>query len=315
MTQMLTRNSYASGHFELQIDGHKSTAFVKSVEGGWSRANIVDDAHGPDPERVKQISSVDIDPISMEFGLAGANDMLKWIQGSWSRQYSRRNGQITHADFDMRSMFEHEFYEALITETTFPTLDGASKDGGYIKCKLQPERVVTKALGAPGPQVSGNVSPKQKMWTPAAFRFNIDGIDDMQYVNKIESFTITQGIKKFYTGASRFPRVEPTNIKFPNIKGTISLKYADKLLKWHKDYIKTHEGPGTKDPVAQKSGAIEFLAPDRKQVIFRINLYEVGLAYVGVDPSKANEEQIKRLSFELYVHKMDIDGSSFLGFA
>ena len=66
MTQMLTRNSYASGHFELRIDGHKSTAYVKSVEGGWSRANIVDDAHGPDPQRVKQISSVDIDPISIE---------------------------------------------------------------------------------------------------------------------------------------------------------------------------------------------------------------------------------------------------------
>ena len=36
-----TRNSYAAGHFALQIDGHKSTAYVKSVEGGWSRANIV----------------------------------------------------------------------------------------------------------------------------------------------------------------------------------------------------------------------------------------------------------------------------------
>lgn len=311
----ITRNSYAAGHFELQIDGHKSTAFVKSVEGGWSRANIVDDAHGADPNRVKQISNVDIDPITVEFGLAGANDMLKWIQGSWSRKYSRRNGQITHADFDMKSLFEHEFYEAMITETTFPALDGSSKDSAYIKCKLQPERVVTRALGAPGRRVSGPESPKMKLWVPSAFRFSIDGIDDMQYVNKIESFTITQGIKKFYTGASRFPRVEPTNIKFPNLSGTISLKYADKLIKWHKDYIKTEDGAGTKDPTAQKSGAIEFLSPDRKQTIFRINLYEVGLAFIGVEPSKANDDQIKRLKFELYVHRMDLDGSSILGFA
>jgi len=65
MTTILTRNSYAAGHFELQIDGHKSTAYVKSVEGGWSRANIVDDPHGSDPQRVKQISNVDIDPITM----------------------------------------------------------------------------------------------------------------------------------------------------------------------------------------------------------------------------------------------------------
>ena len=150
---MLTRNSYAAGHFELQIDGHKSTAFVKSVEGGWSRANVVDDAVGPDPQRVKQISSVDIDPISMEFGLAGANDMLKWIQGSWNRKWSRRNGQISHADFNLKQTFEHWFYDALITETTFPTLDGSSKDGGYLKCKIQPEQVVTK-MTPPGSPVS-----------------------------------------------------------------------------------------------------------------------------------------------------------------
>ncbi len=314
MTTTLTRNSYAAGHFELQIDGHKSTAYLKSVEGGWSRANIVDDAHGADPQRVKQISNVEIDPITMEFGLAGANDMLKWIQASWNRQYSRRNGQITHADFDLKSAFEHEFFEALITETTFPSLDGTSKDGGYIKCKLQPERVVTKALGS-GRPVSGDQSPKEKIWVPSAFRFSIDGIDDMQYVNKIESFTITQGIKKFYTGASRFPRVEPTNIKFPNLSGTISLKYADNLIKWHRDYIKTDDGAGTKDPTAQKSGAIEFLTPDRTKTIFRINLYEVGLAFIGVEPSKANDDSIKRLKFDLYVHRMDIDGSGLLGFA
>lgn len=36
---------------------------------------------------------------------------------------------------------------------------------------------------------------------------------------------------------------------------------------------------------------------------------------IGVDPSKANDEQIKRVKFELYVHRMTIDGSSALGFA
>jgi hypothetical protein len=214
----------------------------------------------------------------------------------------------------MRTMFEHHFYEALITETTFPTLDGTSKEGGYIKCKLQPESVVTTALDAPGPRILSDVSPLQKMWTPAAFRFSIDGIDDMQYVNKIDSFTVTLQTKKLCTGASRFPEIVPLKLKFPNITGTISLMYADKLLKWHKDFIRTQEGPGIKDSSAQKSGSIEFLSPDRKQTIFRINLFEIGLVYVGINPSKANEEQIKRLKFELYVDRMNIEGSSILGF-
>jgi hypothetical protein len=301
--------SYTTGHFELLIDGHKSTAYLKQIDGGWSKANVVDDAVGAYQNRIKHISTVEIEPFSLEFGLAGANDILQWIKGSWSRKYSRRNGQITHANFDLYQTYEHEFYEALITETTFPTLDGAAKDSGYIKCKIQPERVVTKKLPGSGQRVDGATGNKQKLWSPSAFRLNIDTIDEMKYCNKLDSFTIKQGVKKLYTGSGRFPQIEPTNIQFPNLTGTISLQYADKLLKWHEDYINT----GIQDPKAQKTGSIEFLSPDRKQTIFRINLYEVGLNFAAIESSTANADQIKRVKFEMYVHRMEIDGSTGFG--
>jgi len=38
--------SYTAGHFELQIDGHKTTTFLKSVDGGWAKANTIDDPVG-----------------------------------------------------------------------------------------------------------------------------------------------------------------------------------------------------------------------------------------------------------------------------
>ena len=303
--------SYTTGHFELRIDGHKTTAYLKSIEGGWARANVSDDAVGGDQYKIKQISSVDIDPFSVEFGLAGANDLLKWIKGSWSRKFSRRSGQITHANFNLNQTFEHEFAEALITETTIPTLDGSSKEAGYIKCKIQPERVSTKRLSGNGAKVDGDLGLRQKMWTPAAFRFNIDGIDEMKYTNKLDSFTIKQGIKKVYTGPGRFPTIEPTKIEFPNLTGTIALEYADKLLEWHEQYI--HSDSATIDPQAQKTGSIEFLAPDRNQIIFSINLYEVGLLFCGIEPSTANADAIKRVKFEMYVHRMEIDGTTGFG--
>lgn len=312
----LTRTSYAAGHFELRVDGHEPTAFVRSVEGGWSRAQLTDEAAGSTADPIKQISTVDIDPITVEIGLSGCKDMLRWIEGSWNRKEpQRRNGQITHADFNMRAMFEHEFYDALITDTTFPTLDGASQDSGFLTCKLQPERVITKVLRAPGPQITGTANPRQKLWTPSAFRFGIDGVDGMQYANKIDSFTVSLQTKKLHSGASRFPEIVPLNVKFPNITGTISLQYAENLIKWHNDYIRTQDGPGTKDAAAQKNGSIEFLSPDRKQTIFRIKLLDVGPLYVGVDPAKANEGKIKRVKFELYVHRMSFEGISTLGFA
>jgi hypothetical protein len=38
--------SYTAGHFEMLIDGHKTTTFLKSVDGGWAKANVVDDPSG-----------------------------------------------------------------------------------------------------------------------------------------------------------------------------------------------------------------------------------------------------------------------------
>jgi hypothetical protein len=301
--------SYTAGHFELQIDGHKTTTFLKSVDGGWAKANVVDDPMGGNSGRVKHLTTVEIEPMSLEFGLSGSTHILEWIQGSWNRKWARRNGQISHADFNLQHTFEHWFYDALITETTFPALDGASKEGGYLKCKIQPERVVTKS--AAGPSIGGDHNLKQKMWTPSSFRFTLDQIDDMQYANKIESFTIKQGVKKLYTGADRFPLVEPTKIEFPNITGTISLAYADKLLRWQRDYIQS----GKKDPKAQMSGSIEFLSPDRASTIFRINLFEVGLLSASIQQATANADQIKRVKFEMFVGSMKLDGPGSLGLA
>jgi hypothetical protein len=311
----VTRMSYSAGHFALDIDGHKSTAFLKSIEGGFVRGGVADDPMASDPEHVKHISTRDVEPVSFEFGLTGANEILQWIKGSWNKQWTRRNGQITHADFDLKQVYEHHFYEALIMETTFPALDGASKDSGYIKVKFQPETMTLLKSGV-GPPIKGRMGgadgrgTKQKLWTPAAFRLNIDGMDSMRYTNKLEAFTIKQGVKKVPTGDDRYAQFEPGKVEFPNLTGTISLAYAAELLAWHEKYVIK----GGKDHGTQKTGSIEFLSPDRAKVIFRINLSGVGISYAGIQPVTANQDSIKRVKFELFVHGMELDGSGGIGF-
>jgi len=295
------------GHFELAIDGHATTAYLKTVDGGYVRAGLMDEPIGPENHRIKHTSVVSIEPFSVEFGISGANDVLRWIQQSWRKEWSRRNGEIRHANFDLYQTFSHEFYDALITETTFPNLDGGSKDAAYVKVKIQPERVVTTK--ANGERVKSNLGQKQKLWLCSGFRLNIDGIQKIEYTNKIESFTIKQGIKALYTGAERFPQIEPTKIEFPSLSGTIALGYADGILEWYQKAVVT----GGADPSMQKSGSLEFLAPDRAQVLFRLNLYEVGIHHAQVLQSTANADAIKRVKYELYVGRMDLDGSG-MGF-
>src|ERR1041385_1929439 len=151
------KQSFTAGHFELQIDGHVTTAYLKSVDGGYMRAALVEEPIGPENLRIKHTSVADVEPFTVDFGISGANEVLKWLQQSWRKNWSRRNGQITHANFDLYKTFEHEFYDALITETTFPTLDGASKDAAFMKIKIQPENVITRQIKNGGARIAGTV--------------------------------------------------------------------------------------------------------------------------------------------------------------
>ena len=307
----LDKRSYSSGHFELVIDGHGATPYLKSIEGGHTKASIVTEPVGTSLKQIKHVSTMDVDPFSIEFSLSGAKGILEWIGQSWAKTFGRRNGQITHADFNLNQAFEHTFYEALLTETTFPTLDGSSKEAAYLKIKMQPETVSTKMVSTQkvSANAQGTNAAKHQLWLPSAFQFSIEGMDSMRYVNKIDSFTIKQGIKKLYTGDSQFPQIEPTKIEFPNITGTIALRYADDLLKWQEIVSNSKAGANRN---GHKTGSIEFLSPDRESTIFRINLDQVGIVSAQLEPSKANNESIKRVKFELFVGEMKIDQMSGL---
>lgn len=293
--------AYTSGHFELSIDGMKTTSYLKTIDGGFMKHSLVDEAIGSAKHHIKHAAVDDVEPISFEVGMAGAAGVLKWIQESWRGDYEARNGQITHADFNLAQVFEHHFSDALITETTFPALDGASKDPAYLKVKFQPTQVITKKKSGPRLRPLGGI--KQKLWLCSAFRLSIDHVKDLEYTNKLESFTIKQNVKKLHVGAFRGFEQIPTKIDFPNLTGTIALEKADGILAWYEQYI----SKGQNDAKAQRTGAIEFLSPDRKKTLLRIKLGGVGVLDARLLQSTANSDQIKRVKFELYVSDMELE--------
>lgn len=297
--------AYAGGHFEMMIDGHKTTSFLKSVDGGYPKQKVIDHAIGSDGQRMKHGGTWEIDPVTIDFGLAGSQEVLKWIQGSWRNDWSTRNGEILHADFNLKQTFVQEFTDAQILETTFPVLDGSSNEGAYLKVKFLPQTVVLKQK--PGAQVTAVGGTKQKQWLSSSFRLNLDGIRGVEKVAKIESFTIKQAVKPFYTGQDRFPQLIPAGIQYPNLVCTISEAYANDLLKWHLENSK-----GKSEKQGQIGGSLEFLNAAKK-AIFKLNLSKVGLASYQILQSTANEAKLKRVKFELFVSEMDLDGDKGLG--
>lgn len=301
----IENRAYAAGFFELQIDGHDKTMYLKSVEGGFVKGTLVDEAIGPDNARIKHMSTVEVDPISFEYSVAGSKHVIQWISDSWNKTWNTRSGQITHATFNGKTTFEHEFHDALITEASFPTLDGSSKEPAYLKVKIQPQRIVTRTVNQSA-NTKGGATKIHKAWLPSSFRFTLNGIEGLEYTNKIEGFTIKQGVKKFFTGAERLPQIEPTKIEYPNISGTISLDKAGSLLDWYDQYVVK----GRRDnPTWQKHGMIEFLSPDRGETLFSIILDQVGILQAQIEAVKAGAEAIKRVKFELYVGHMEMSAN------
>lgn len=293
------RRAYAAGHFALAIDGGTATAFVKTVEGGFTKTQVVTEAIGPENLQIKHPTTIEIEPISTELGLSGCRDVMMWIRDSWKKRASRRSGVIVHADFDHNAQFTHAFSDALILETGFPALEAGNGASGYLKLKFHPERVETKR--SPGPRLAGIVDGRQKQWLPAAFRLIIDG-HDLSGVNKIEAFTIKQGVKAHYAGRERLPELVPTKIEFPDLSVTMALEHADALHAWYQAAV-VRGGAGG----GERTGAIEFLSPTRTEVLFRIVLFDVGIKAFQIVKSDAKSDKLKQCKVDLYVGRMELD--------
>jgi hypothetical protein len=303
-----TRRAYGVAYYALEVDGSPVRfAHVKSVDGGEVKMNSVDEQVGSDNVRIKHATTLETQPINCEIGLSQANFMLWWIKKTWQKKPARHNGSITRADFDMRAQFVTEFFDTLIEETAFPTLDAGSKEAGYLKVKLRPERT-TMARGG-GEKISGTSdAAKAKLWSPAAFRLVIDGVN-VARVNKIDGFTVKQGIKPVAPGPTRFSQLEPTKIDFPDLSCHMPLQFSDEVLDWYNKFVID----GEKDPSAERNGAIEFLSPDRAEVIFRITLYDVGIKSFTVSKAEAGKNEVQKCKFDLYVGSMELENDGALG--
>lgn len=307
MDAMLGRSSYSAGHFLFRLDDEGGdAAYLRSVAGGMVKGAVLGETVGPEYWSFKHLGAVEVDPIAFEIGMALSRPLLEWISGSWKRQFSRRDGVIIHADANFNPRLEHEFFQALITETKFPTLDGSTKEPAYLGVTVHPEWVNIKRTS--GTKVQGTVGRNQKKWLPSSFRLEIDGFDCSR-VSKIDSFSVKQKVRPLYIGAQRLPELEPISLEFSNITFYIAADYADQFMKWHDEVVIK----GAKDTSSERQGVLEFLSPDRSQVLFSIQLNQVGIYNMSIDRSEANAEIIKRAKIELYVDSMDLKYGAGMG--
>lgn len=293
----------AIGQFEFSLE-NTPAFFVKSVEGGFAKANMIDMNVGSYQYAMKHLSTMEIDPIGVEVGMQDGLPLVDWIKSSWKNSFTRKSGHVKMGDFNMKEVFAIDFTNALITETTFPGLDAAGKEAAMLKVKMQPEGVTFKVGNNTTPLVAQAVSyPKQKLWSVSAFALEL-GHHDTSRVAKIDSFTVKQGVKSYYTGRDRFAHWETTKLTFPEISVHMTYEYAKSMIQWYQDTVMS----GGQDPMLQCDGCITYLSPskDSSKEVFEIKLYGVGMKGMSIEKSERNDNP-RRVKFDLYVTYMDIN--------
>lgn len=309
MSGPTTNRSFAGGHFELTLEGSRP-AYVKSFDGGGVETSIVKGVSSVAMNKAFNQGPRAIKELMFEVGMASAGPILTWLRSTLHEKHTQQNGSVTHADFNLYSRASYEFFDAWLTEVTFPACGADSKEM-YLKAKLQPEGYDFDIKDS-GQRISSDMPTKQKLWSNLGFRLTLDGYEDCtKYVNRIEPFTIKQAVAKLEVGERIFPQYEPCQLEIGQLTCTLSEAHAKPLSDWHDEYVAT-QNKG--DQPAQLTGSLEFLSPGRDETLFEIQLFEVGSASFGSDMSKANFDQIKRVKSVFTIGRIELSGKG-LGIA
>jgi len=289
--------SYVAGNFQLVLDGVK-TGFLKSVEGGGPVAEVISEPLGTSPYFKKHIGPVGYDPLAVRFGLSMATDIYYWINASWSGKYQRKNGAVVTTDQKLTAVSQREFFNALLTETTFPTMDGGSKDPAYLTIKFAPEYTrITKASG----KVTGTTNSKQKLWLPSNFKVKIDGLDCTK-VRSVESFTVKQSVATDDIGDARDYVREPGRLEFPNLVFTVMESSAKSWFDWFESFAVK----GNNEDAKEKNGSIALLSANLVEELLRIDLFNLGIFKIGQDKAEANSDRVTTVTAHLYCERMEL---------
>lgn len=291
--------SYAAGPTLLSIDG-QDVGFVKSSEGGAITADVIHELPGGSPFVKKHLGQIRYEDIVLGLSFGMVPRLAGWIADTWGMKQPRKDGSLTFCDFTMTAKSRLDFFDGLITETTIPACDAAvSKEAAFLRVKVAPESLrLSKVSGRAGGELRQG---EKKSWIPASFKLTIDELDCSK-VSRIEPFSVKQTILFEEIGESREMVKAPAQVEFPNLRITLSEAGAQTWLDWHEDFVTK----GNNDDSQERDGRLSFLAPNMKDELAAVKLYNLGIFRIASDKAEATKDQIKRVTADLYCERMEL---------
>ena len=302
---MTQPRSYAAAHFALELDGKEDIGVFRSIEGGGVKTDVMTYQQGGTYDRWRQIGKPKFDDIKLQVGMSMSQPFYNWIQAFFAGSQQRKAGAIVAADFYYVERARRDFKEALISELTFPKLDGSDQGPAYMTVGISVEDIVfKKGSGQKLPAPFG--FDKQKMWTACNFRFELSGFEDScKRVSKIDSFTIKQQIVEHHIGGQLGAIKTPSAIDFPNLAFYVPEADAQPFF----DHFTNESQLRIQNNIKQASplhGSI-VTYDNQGSNLFTVSFTGADIFAVTPDNSDASSEEIKQVKIELHTEKMEFE--------
>jgi len=298
--------AYSAGHYSIELD-HTHAGWVKSVEGGDAVGEVVSEKMGADKLIRKHLATLKYNEISFKFGSGMGQKVWEWIKNSWHAndvKNVRQDGAMIMYNYQLEEMSRLTWHHGIITEFGLPAFDAKAKDSCDFTCKFQPE--YTRQTIKKGSKLGNipNGSAQQKKWLTSNFRLRIDGLDDAcKHTLKVDALTIKQKTTENAIGEHRDYQREPTSVEIPNLVVTIPEAYIEPFVKWHEDFVIK----GNNDQGQEKTGSLELLTNDLKNVLLRIDFHQLGVFKCARDKGEALSDNLLNWKVEMYCEDLKLD--------
>src|SRR5262245_3275597 len=230
----------------LALDGTEC-GFLLSAAGGDVVADVIEARRDGSGLVRKTIGPPTVEPVTIQLGFSMEKPVYEWIASSWAGRAGPRQVAIVLTDLEQERVREYRFYDALVTETTFPALDAASKEPLVLTVRFAAG--TTMDAPASGPVSQPTLAARKAM--QCNFRLELDGID-CGFVSKIDSFTVRRALVDDPRGYQK----EPANVEVPNLRVTLSEQRAESWTEWFQRFVVQ----GENSEADEKNASIVLLA-------------------------------------------------------
>jgi hypothetical protein len=273
--------------------GGVGAGWLASAQGGLAVAEVIVKRLGPDNITHKHIAGVKYEDITITCGPVISKAFYDWITGTVARVHTRLDGAVVLVDPNGKDVSRLDFYKALITELGFPALDAASKNTASLTVKFAPVYTQRSKFVGPG----GTRPAPEQQWLAANFRLQINDLDCTS-VTKVEALVITVRMSQVTSGEVS----QPAYLEISDVVATLDEGQADSFYKWHEDFVIKGNNGADKE----KSGTLEYLSADLRQVLFTLTLKGLGIRALRPVPVDTTNESVRRVQVQMYCEDMSL---------